>query len=568
MNSWRTKNKTNKLLVNKMMKIVASLVILGLCANVAFAVTGSAVAVVAQSGAFSSSVLNSSAVQVIKGTNTTDAAVYDSASATTDIAGVSAVLFGPGATNGTSYIWGLIYGSQVGTATASAGTCGAAGACTVYTTSSLRKRTINNTIAAWGNDTTQASVVGDTAVSVSVIGDDQEYAVGPGYLAILSSGIDSDASQNNQVWITIISGAAGTNTNTKLTTTADVYDNTAGTTPAVGAACTATSFNLGNVWYDKYTGAFLYTYSKKVISTAVATVAGTCGAVAGTVNTIYLGATYVNGTALLTTPISVSAATAANDVSGLIGGVDNSNYASYVWLAYKDNDATTPTTYVSKTLISANTTAVGSFSALVADSIPATPTTGTSTYTTMEYTPVAVWASNFTYAVAVANTTTQTPYTGSTAGTPVVITYGVTNYFNGTTTGVATAVSIGSTSGTLAGYEAWQLNTGYTVVSATTAATGSPATTTYSLATFFANGTANATSVTAATFSYSGPQFYEDANGTMWVGWNDVDTGNSQLVYNAYLAKFQGQLNIPTFANVISTISAFVALFLAAIFVF
>jgi len=167
------------------------------------------------------------------------------------------------------------------------------------------------------------------------------------------------------------------------------------------------------------------------------------------------------------------------------------------------------------------------------------------------------------------NTTVSTPYTGSTAGTPVVTTNGYVNYFNGTTTGVDTGLTTASTTGSSAGYMAWQLNTGYTVVSAVTAASGTPPPTTYTYATYWANGTVNTTAATAGTITYGGAQFYEDSNGTQWVGWFDYDTAQtSTLIYNAYLAKFQGQLNIPGGASILSAISAFFALFLAAIFVF
>jgi len=182
----------------------------------------------------------------------------------------------------------------------------------------------------------------------------------------------------------------------------------------------------------------------------------------------------------------------------------------------------------------------------------------------MTYAPASVWSSNDTYAITLSNTTTTyVTVTGPT--TTHTTTYAYTNFFNGTTTGVDSGFA--GTSATYAGgFWGWQLNTGYTIV----VGYGSSTSTTYYLGTFWANGTVNSTAVTAGSLTYGSPDFYEDANGTQWIGWTDVDTatGNSQWVYNAYLAKFQGQLNIPGGANVLSALSAFFALFLAAIFVF
>ena len=88
--------------------------------------------------------------------------------------------------------------------------------------------------------------------------------------------------------------------------------------------------------------------------------------------------------------------------------MDNSNYASYVWLAYKDEAASVLNTYVSKTPISVNTTAVGSFSTLVKDSSTGTASAAAAgTNVVMTYVPMTIWSSNFTYEVTVFNTMAQ-----------------------------------------------------------------------------------------------------------------------------------------------------------------
>jgi len=223
------------------------------------------------------------------------------------------------------------------------------------------------------------------------------------------------------------------------------------------------------------------------------------------------------------------------------------------------------TTYVSKTLKASTATAVGGFSALIKDP---TATTGPPVVT-MTYSPISVWSSNFTYGITLSNTTVSTPSAGT-----ATTTYTYTNYLNGSTTGVDSGLSSSGADAAVS-YTGWQLNTGYTVVASWTTGASSPYATSYTYATYYGNGTANTTAASLGSITYAaGVQFYEDANGTMWIGWTDADYANtnaasgSYYTYNAYLAKFQGQLNVPgSGANLLSALSA-VALFFAAIFMF
>jgi len=282
----------------------------------------------------------------------------------------------------------------------------------------------------------------------------------------------------------------------------------------------------------------------------------------------------------LTTPISAAPAVAANGVDSLMGGVDNTNAATSVYLVYQDD--TTNIIYSSKTTISANASAISSFSQLakapaatgsaVASSgsgaSAVAGTTGTNMY--YSYWPVSVWSSNNTYAITIGSSNQSTVFSGASgsivAGTPTY-TYGWLNFFNGSSTGVDSGLTSSATTYGIGAYWGWQLNTGYTVVAEMDTATGGA--TTYTYATYFANGTANMTATTVGALTYGGPQFYEDVNGTQWIGWFDYDitAGNGEWVYSAYLAKFQGQLNIASGVNVISALSV-VAVFLASIFIF
>lgn len=73
--------------------------------------------------------------------------------------------------------------------------------------------------------------------------------------------------------------------------------------------------------------------------------------------------------------------------------------------------------------------------------------------------------------------------------------------------------------------------------------------------------------------SIQGPiSFFEDVNGTEWVGWTDTD-GTPTNSYNGYLAILQGQLNYASSsssssANVLTALFAFVALCLVTVFAF
>ena len=524
-----------------MMKIVASLVILGLCANVCFAQGATPVSSTNGATAFSSSWLNSSATKVYDISNSTDALNWNSASTATAVAGVPAtnVIFGAGASNDTSYVYGIVTDSSTDMVT------------------KIVKRTVNNTIVGWLNDTVEASVIAtDSAITTTIVADSGAYtaATGPGYLALLTQGSDGT---NNQVYVTILSGTSPSST--KITSTLDIV--TATTTTTQG--CTTTTYGIGNIWYDKAAGAFFYTYWKLVESETAPAAAGdacttTPAASSPTVYTIGLGGIYVNGTAYWTAPLSLATATAANAVSNVIGGPDNWLNATNIFVIYLDSTAAgtgtgaTGVTYSSKTTKAITTTTGGSFSALATNSISGT--VGDAAYVETQFTPAAVWASNFTYGITVSN------YTQS--GATPAESYTYTNYLNGTAT--ATDSGLSSSSAVAAGaFYGWQLNTGFTLVASFETATSVA----WVAGTWYANGTVNATATTIATL-VSPVSFYEDVNGTNWVGWTDYDTSANALTYAGYLAKFQGQLNVPTGASILSALSAFVALFLAAIFVF
>lgn len=539
------------------MKIIPTLIIFGLCANVCF---GAAVTATSNSGAFSSSSLNSSVYQILKGTNSTDSAIWDFSTASTTTGGVTTAAtvggisseytwFGPGASNDTSYLYGVPLESG---ATIAAGWSG-------NTITTVRVRKINNTIAANGSDTTEAAVISDSAVTTTIYnGEYASWGVGPGYLAAISTGSDGAATANNQVWVSLLSGSGASAQTTKLTTTSDV------TTATSSAGCTDTTFGVGNIWYDIGAGAFFYTYWKNVASYAV----NSCTGTTTSATTIYLGGLFTNNTAYWSSgPISVSAATAGDSIYTLIAGGDNTVASANIIIAYKDYTATT--TYWSKTAKSANTSAIASFSSLIKDSSPTT--TGNVTASAMAYTPVAVWSSNVTYGIALENETTTATYVNSVrqnSSTSPTYSYDYTIFYNGSSTGVSSGLVSSSADG-LSGFWGYQLNTGYTFVVGTYSSTY---TSSYSMQTYFLNGTVNGTATSATTIGtlaeYTpAPQFYEDVNGTLWIGWLDVDTANYEVTYSAYLAKLIGQVNVSSGAKVILNLSIVVVFFLASIFI-
>jgi hypothetical protein len=313
--------------------------------------------------------------------------------------------------NTTSYLYGIPTSGV--TSTTSAGTATTGTAQTVYTVSSIRKRTINTTIVATGSDSIDASVTSDTATTASFLGLPEAYAVAPGYLALLSTSYDSATATtiNAQVYITLVSGSAGTATTTKLTPTSDVFASGIGV-PPTSQACLVTTFGLGNIWFDIGSNAFFLTYWKKPLNSVTTTTAGQC--VTTTIAyTIYLGGIYLSGSLYWTSPISVSAYTSTAAVNNLIGGSDNWLNSSNIYITYKETTIGTVTTYYSKTTKSNATTAIAAFSSLIKDT--STGTSGSSGYVASTFTPVSVWASNYTNAITVANITNT--YTTSAATT-------------------------------------------------------------------------------------------------------------------------------------------------------
>ena len=502
------------------MKIIASLIILGLCANFCYA----AVTTTSQASAMSTSWLSNTPTKVYSAANETDAAIWNQralASPPTGAAAVgeSEVIFGPGTSNDTAYVYGFIIDD--------------------FKISQIYKRTLNATIVSWGNDTNMASVVKDDSISSTTPAEYYRTAVGPGYLAILSIG--TDGTSTKQAYLNLVSGT--TATEYKLTSVSDIACTT--------GASTTTDLKIGNIWYDKESGAFFYTYSKSVTSktcTSGSTVAGS----ETVANTIYLGGHYANGTAYWAAPgLSLTPVAADHSIGSLTAGGDNWLNATNIYVVYKDTSSSSNTIYFTKLSKKTTTTSAETFTALVTDDA----TTGA----TKDYIPLSVWASAHTFGIAVYCMT----QTGTSTYEPVLW-----NYLNGNTTAIThSGLSYTEVTGEggMFSLSGWMLNTGYTLVGSW----GTPTTATdsvliHKIGTFFANGTANQTGSTLA--SIRGPvSYYEDGNGTMWVGWTDVDTGNS-ATYAGYLAILQNQINAG--ANTLSTVLAFVALFLASIFAF
>lgn len=450
--------------------------------------------------------LNNTATKVCSGTNSTDSTVWGT---------VQSAVFGPGSNNSTSYVYGWpgVW----------------PGATTINT---FYKRTLNATIVSWGNDTTEAAVEAvDTHITPSTPIPCVSYLVdvAPGYLAMLSSG--NDAASLAQVYVTIIATSA---TTIQLTATAT-------------SSTTSTSFGFGRIFYDRGSGAFFYCYLQTV------------GASSTYTNTIYVGGVYVNGTKYWKNDLPIhtvnNPGTNQYFIFPLICGNDNWLNSSNIYVSWKES-ATPAASYFSKTTKATTTTAAGSATLLVTDT------------SKLVYSPLGIWASNVTYGLASA-------LTNSTSGSNV---YSVVNFLNGSTTSTLSGIDYSSAAAAPINCFGWMLTTGYTLIAAWPPSATSFSPMTYTWGTFYANGTANMTSMMSATSMTSmtlgtvagSISFFEDINGTEWVGWTDLDTTN-KYTYNAYLAIFQGQLNSATLSSSANATIIFafgLVLFLAAIFVF
>lgn len=501
------------------MKLITLMIILGLCANLCY---GADVVPTSQFSALASLWLNSTATKVYSAANETDAMIWNQYAQTPVPASPSgvtpqSVIFGPGTTNDTIYVYGVTVtdGGQI---------------------DKIYKRTLNATIIGWGNDTTMSCVIKDETILSAIPVSDGRATVAPGYLAIFTTGSDGTY---DQVYLTLVSG----NTATMFQLTS-VTDSTA----------TCTSFTLGNIWYDIGAGAFFYTYSKWVYSSTCADIRKLTEDTLRTLSTptsthtIYLGGHYLNGTAYWPAPgLAMAPIAAANQPTSIIGGGDNWLNSSNIYVVYKDSTVTPPVIYYSKTAKATNTISGGAFSVLVSDD--ATPNA------VKTYTPLSVWASNFTHGIAVAcaNQTDGSTYN-----------YPIWNFLNGTTTATDSGLSytgVTNSDGGAVGLSGWMLSTGYNLVGGWLTSTSN--TYSYQMGTFYANGTVNQTASTLG--NIQGPlQFFQDANGAMWVGWTDIDTGNG-LTYAGYLAKLQGQTNVVVGADTLSIALAVVAFLLASI---
>jgi hypothetical protein len=447
------------------------------------------------------------AIKVYSAGNATDAPNWNSYGATpAGTTGVASayVWFGPGATNGTAYV----YGAYAPTAPTPAVT----GATVAMT--KLIKRTLNASIVANGTDTTEAANSGDAVITITSPAAALTGAVGPGYLAILSHG--NDGTNGDNVYLNLVSGTSATATMVTAKSTTD------------GSACaansntpyTATTYGLGNIFYDIGSSAFYYTYWKNVVSTPCTS--GTAGTPVTTTNTVYLGGVYTNGSAVYTNPgLAFTTANPASAITNLVAGNDNWLAASNIWLAYKD-----ATKQVNSAHVARNATTGGTFAKLIADD--------QTSNAAKTYYPIGVWASNNTYGIAVAvqNQTAAAAYN-----------YPILNFLNGSSTGTDSGLSytgVTSSSGGAIQLWGWPLTSGYTLAASWMTSTAN--TPTYVYGTFYANGTVNMTQATIGGFQGQ-VSFYEDVNGSFWLGYEDIDTANTGLTYAGYLAKLQNQIN-------------------------
>jgi hypothetical protein len=490
-----------------MKSIYTLAIVLCVCVSLSLGATPAGSTESATSGALAAGAV---ATKVYSAGNATDAPNWNAYGATpAGTTGVAAkyVWFGPGATNGTAYVYGAYAPAVPSPAPSPSATA-------AFT--KLIKRTLNASIIANGTDTTEAANSGDAVITITSPAAAVVGAVGPGYLAILSHG--NDGTNNDEVYINLVSGTSSTATMVTAKSSTDATSCTGSTT------YTTTTYGLGNIWYDIGSSAFYYTYYKQVASQACS--GGSTSGSPTNAYTVYLGGLYTNGSAVYTNPgLAFTTNTAANAVGNVIGGGDNWLAASNIWVVYKDSVANT--IYYSK--VARNATAGGSFNKLIADDATSNAA--------KTYTPLAVWASNFTYgiAVAVANQTAAAAYN-----------YPIQNYLNGSTTATDSGLSytgVTTSGGGALMFWGWPLTTGYTLAAAWTTSTAN--TPTYVYGTFYANGTVNMTQTTIGGFQGM-VSFYEDVNGSFWLGYEDIDTANSGLTYAGYLAKLQNQINSAT----------------------
>lgn len=199
---------------------------------------------------------------------------------------------------------------------------------------------------------------------------------------------------------------------------------------------------------------------------------------------------------------------------------------------YKDATIFSSAIYYSKTDKANTTTAISSFSTLVADDA----TFGAS----KTYTPLSVWASHYAFGMAVGCKNETVPFAN--------YNYPIWNFVNESATQVDSGLkytSVSDSFGGAIGLVGWPSATGYTLIGTWTGPLVTPAAAihSYQMGTFYVNGTVFQAASTLA--DVQGPvNFFHDVNGALWVGWTAVDTANS-LTYAGYLAKYQEQSKLP-----------------------
>ena len=399
--------------------------------------------------------------------------------------------FGEGKTSTTSHVYGLVLSVDY-----------SSGMSRSFITT-IYKKTLTNTVINKGNDTPGAAVTGnDTVISIPtgyLSADYYKIATGPSCAAIFHQDFWYIGSSELGLYVTVVNENFITHTIMTIPVGQRLY--------------------LGNIWYDRSSDAFFYTYTHQINDKK--RINSICFA--------YIGGIFTNGTPYWSTPLALVSNQTGCSVGSIMGGgynsIDAPIYVSYslssIIPGEERNEA-----YYSKVIKSSKTTSVEPSKLLVSGN----------------YDVEGIWASNDTTFVI-------TLYEQDT--------YRFIHYFNGTSDSVDADFSCVNVESEPPIFMGWLTGPGYTLLvqcqpripasDLNVNPDGYPKT--YQIETFYANRTVRSPQLTFGPIE--GPvSFYQDIEGSLWIGWTDFDGGTSYTnktlfakTYKGYLAKFQGETN-------------------------
>ena len=406
-------------------------------------------------------------------------------------------------------------------------------------------RTLSATVIAYANDTTETSVttgISDNTQSVTITAARSTTPVfntGLGYLGIAT--VQSNSATAASVTMDSLVFYVVNPTSITPKTIA-----TSATTTSASSTTTSYSFAVNWVWFEDYVFYILYEAQTSVVGT------GTTITVSGT----YIQGVFVNNTALyysipkaVTTSISLTSTTAGSLGVPLTYGIaQNSNYSN------------STSTYVTYTDIS------GGFNLVKG----AVLTRATGTISTSAAT-IATSTASTTYSVGgiITYNGSAGAYDWMVGNTTTAPTYGITAYYNGSTTASDLALTFSSPTSAPTG-QGFVYSSGFgVIVKYATSAT----TNTYITQTYYNNGTVNNTlsnQSTIGTFASSTQvSSFIDVNGAFWFGYVIGDTTDGSP-NQAWIGTLYGQVypQSSSASNFVATLAILLSLVIMSLSMF